>query len=57
MDWLLFLTFLAVLIALFGADFVKWLKRPNLKLSFDRNDKSHWHRLWKRIAEGQEQEV
>lgn len=40
-----FLTLLAILVALFGKDFVEWLKVPNLELSFDINDESFFHQI------------
>jgi hypothetical protein len=42
--WVQFgLTFLAILVALFGKEFVSWLKRPDLKLDFDMRNKSFFH--------------
>jgi len=42
--WIQFgLTFLAILVALFGREFVSLLKRPDLHLYFDINNKSFFH--------------
>ena len=40
-----FLTFLAILVALFGREFIDWLKKPILKVEFDINDKSYFHEI------------
>jgi len=48
MEWNLvmsLLTFLAILVALFGRDWVDWLKRPNLQLSFNMGDNSYFHEI------------
>lgn len=43
-SWFQFsLTFLAILVALFGRELVAWLKRPELKLEFDINNQSFFH--------------
>ncbi|MBW1994379.1 MAG: hypothetical protein JRI77_07990 [Deltaproteobacteria bacterium] len=42
--WLQFsLTFLAILVALFGKELVSWLKKPRLILTFDINNESYFH--------------
>ena len=43
MDAVAWLTFLAIVVALFGREFVSWLQRPNLKLFFDIQDSSCFH--------------
>jgi len=43
-SWVQFsLTFLAILVALFGRELITWLKRPELKLEFDINNQSFFH--------------
>ncbi len=40
------LTFLAILVALFGKEFLEWLKRPHLKIgNFNEQDKSYFHSI------------
>jgi hypothetical protein len=39
------LTFLAILVALFGKEFVNWLTRPALELTFDMKDTSCFHEI------------
>lgn len=45
-SWIQFgLTFLAILVALFGREFVSWLKKPDLKLDFDIHNESFFHEI------------
>jgi hypothetical protein len=39
------LTFLAIIVALFGREFVTWLKRPKLSLIFQKDNKSFFHKM------------
>ncbi len=43
MDAAAWLTLLAILVALFGREFVNWLQKPNLELFFDIEDSSCFH--------------
>lgn len=45
-SWIQFcLTFLAIIVALFGREFVEWLKRPKIELVFDKNNQSYFHEI------------
>jgi hypothetical protein len=38
-------TLLAILVAPLGKDFIDWLRKPKLKLSFEMNDISYFHKI------------